>query len=308
VSGHEPTEFREAVVKNYQDIPIKKIERDESTQARVRTDDDVAGEYSQAILAGDHLPEPVVFFDGKKYWLGDGWHTVRGYELAHRKVVRCEVRDGSRSDAIIYAAGANTKHGLRRTSADKRRAVWLLLQHCSGWSNRDIAHHACVSHQTVANVKEQMVAESGKFSQTMEVANNGQGSEASSLMERLTPAQRAVYQAMTPKEREKKLEQSKTDALDERLIATEVIVYRIQKRLGDDELGKAIRQELNLYLTHMRGSVGWTEPKRTVIDDHVKDRTLTDLDRARKLNNGMPGERQRTPILDRLVKKVKEAT
>jgi hypothetical protein len=286
-------------MKKVQDIPLKQIQRDESTQARVRTDDDVAGEYSEILEA---LAEPVVFFDGKHYWLGDGWHTVRGYELKRKKMVRCEVRKGTRLDAIVYAAGANTKHGLRRTNADKRRAVWLLLQYCPDWSNRQIAEHACVHHQTVANVMAQET-ESGENSQTIEVENQVQKNGA--LVDRLTPAQRAVYDAMSPNQQEEMFEESKTDALDDRLNAAEVVIFRVQKRLGDDAFGKTIRDDLKLFLASMRECVGWKEVKQTVRDEPFRDRTLIDFDRLRKLDADMPGQRQRTPILDRLVSKVK---
>jgi hypothetical protein len=54
------------------------------------------------------------------------------------------VRKGTRRDAILYAVGANEGHGLRRTPADKRKAVLTLLEdpEWSKWSNYQIAE-AC---------------------------------------------------------------------------------------------------------------------------------------------------------------------
>ena len=287
---------------NIQDLPIKKIERDESTQARVRTDDDVAGEYAEVL---ENLPPPVVFFDGGKYWLGDGWHTVRAHELKRKKIVRCEVREGTRRDAIIYAAGANARHGLRRTNADKRRAIWLLLQHCRGWSNRQIADHCHVDHKTVGTLKQHMKIDSGEIPQTIEVADAQP--ENVDLVDSLSPAERAAWEAMTPEEQQQTLKEAEADTLDERLAACEVVIFRIEKRLGDDDIGKSIRNELKLFRVHMRAAVGWEEAKRTVVDEAFRERCLQDIDRLRKLNAGVPGERPRVSILDRLTAKVKNS-
>lgn len=50
-----------------------------------------------------------------------------------------------------YAVGANAAHGLRRTNADKRRAVTMLLDDPESvqWSDREIAKACAVSHEFV---------------------------------------------------------------------------------------------------------------------------------------------------------------
>lgn len=60
----------------------------------------------------------------------------------------------SRRDALLYAAGANGAHGLRRTNADKRRAVLLVLAACPKWSDRKIGEICGVDHKTVAAARE----------------------------------------------------------------------------------------------------------------------------------------------------------
>ena len=66
------------------------------------------------------------------------------------------MRQGTRRDAVLHSVGANAQHGLRRTNADKRRAVETLLrdEEWSGWSDSEIARRCGVSHPTVAKVRD----------------------------------------------------------------------------------------------------------------------------------------------------------
>ena len=67
----------------------------------------------------------------------------------------CEVRTGSLRDTILHSVGANATHGLRRTNADKRRAVRLLLEDAewSGWSDNAIAKACHVHHSFVGKLR-----------------------------------------------------------------------------------------------------------------------------------------------------------
>ncbi|MCL2000844.1 MAG: hypothetical protein FWG74_05375, partial [Planctomycetes bacterium] len=69
--------------------------------------------------------------------------------------IPAEVRSGTFRDALLFAAGANAGHGLRRTNADKRRAVEMLLgePECVGWSNEQIARHCRVGPHLVAEIR-----------------------------------------------------------------------------------------------------------------------------------------------------------
>ena len=63
------------------------------------------------------------------------------------------LRIGSQRDAIIYACGTNTVHGLKRTTSDKQNAVKTVLtnplvsrdEHGNPWSDRAIAKICKVS-------------------------------------------------------------------------------------------------------------------------------------------------------------------
>jgi hypothetical protein len=75
--------------------------------------------------------------------------------VAKPRVVRVEVWPGTLRDAILFAAGANDRHGLRRSREDKRRAVETLLADAewAAWSDREIARRCAVSHPLVAAVR-----------------------------------------------------------------------------------------------------------------------------------------------------------
>lgn len=139
-------------------IDIDAITADERLQPRVAVRPDVVAEYA-ALLddAKFDLPAVTVFDDGAALWLADGWHRLAAYRQADRVSIPADVRSGTFRDALKYAASSNSGHGLRRSNADKRRAVLMLLDDelMSQWSNREIARHCGVHHATVAAVREE---------------------------------------------------------------------------------------------------------------------------------------------------------
>jgi hypothetical protein len=119
-----------------------------------------AGEYAEAMRAGAVFPPVVVFVDPKgAHWLADGFHRCAGAELAGLAEVAADVRQGSRKDALLYAASANASHGLRRTNADKRRAVLLVLGNFPKWSDRKVGEACGVDHKTVSAARASLAPE-----------------------------------------------------------------------------------------------------------------------------------------------------
>ena len=98
---------------------------DFSIHARARVRNDVVGEYAARMEAGDEFPAVVVFRETRRgtLWLADGQHRVKAARSLNRAEIEAEVRTGDRRAALLYGCGANLDHGLRRTNADKRRAV-----------------------------------------------------------------------------------------------------------------------------------------------------------------------------------------
>lgn len=139
----------------HHELPLDALRLDVAIQARERLDDDTISDYADAMIAGDRFPAVVAFFDGTIYLVADGFHRVHAARRACVRALDVDVRDGTRRDALLYAASANQAHGLRRTNADKRRAVSTLLQddEWRQWSDREIARRCGVSHLFVADLR-----------------------------------------------------------------------------------------------------------------------------------------------------------
>src|SRR5262249_58241571 len=105
--------------------------------------------------AGDTFPPAALFFDGETLWLAEGFQRYAAARKAGREHLLAVIRQGGRREALLHAAGANAKHGLRRTNADKRRAPEMGLSdpEWRDWSDRRIAQHCHVDHKTVAAVR-----------------------------------------------------------------------------------------------------------------------------------------------------------
>ena len=141
-------------------VNIDLIRQDGGTQARECMNPEAIQEYASSMLEGAEFPPVILFFDGQVYWLGDGFHRVAAARQAKQKAVQAEVHDGGFRDALLFAVGANALHGLRRTNADKRRAVSRLLDdpEWGQWSDREISRRCGVSNQFVSNLRAERVS------------------------------------------------------------------------------------------------------------------------------------------------------
>ena len=136
-----------------QNIPLAKI-RTDKTQSRDRICKKTVQEYAEQMEAGYVLPAVVVYWDGETYWLADGFHRYQAAEKLEQKAIDCEVHQGTMRDALKYSFTANIKHGLRRTNADKRKAVKMAMDD-EEWKNlsaRDRAKLCGVSNTFVSNI------------------------------------------------------------------------------------------------------------------------------------------------------------
>lgn len=142
------------------DIPLSCI-KDGGAQMRVEMSPDIINEYAEAMLNGAVFPPIIIYFDGTDYWPGDGYHRIEAARKIERYNISAEVREGSARDAILCGIGSNATHGLRRTQADKRRAVENLLTdpEWARWSDRKIAEAAKVDHKTVGKIRHEMSGE-----------------------------------------------------------------------------------------------------------------------------------------------------
>jgi len=136
-------------------LDLDLIRLDGETQPRAAISEDAIKDYAEEIARGAHLPPVDVMFDGKNYWLYDGWHRWHAARRAGEKKIRAVVCRGTKADAQWAAYGANVKHGIRRTPTDKARAVKLALAHprAATKNNSEIARHCGVDESYVRRLR-----------------------------------------------------------------------------------------------------------------------------------------------------------
>lgn len=141
---------------------LKLLITDAGTQPRVALDTETITEYSDVVKSAikdeREIPFPAVTVfrtpEGQII-LADGFHRYFGHKEGKAKEIKCEVREGTIRDAILFSVGANAVHGLRRTQKDKRRAVETLLkdEEWQQWSNVAIAEACGVSEFLVRDLR-----------------------------------------------------------------------------------------------------------------------------------------------------------
>ena len=158
-------------------IEISRIKTDGGTQPRVSLNQETVAEYRDAYKSGVRLPPVMLFFDGADYWLADGFHRFFAARDAGLTEIYEDIQPGTQRDAILYSLSANSKHGLRRTNADKRKAVQTLLDDAewSKWSDREIAKRCAVGYDLVADIRKSHLPETidRPQSDTRTVQRNG---------------------------------------------------------------------------------------------------------------------------------------
>lgn len=141
-------------------VAISAISLDGGTQPRAQINPDVVQDYADALRAGAPLPPITIYNDGAAYWLADGFHRLAAARAAGHESIWADIKQGTQRDAILYSAGANATHGLRRTNGDKRRAIERLLTDAEWrqWSDAEIARRCAVDPKSVAAVRRELAA------------------------------------------------------------------------------------------------------------------------------------------------------
>jgi len=142
------------------EVRLDQIVLDGLTQSRAANDAETIEDYAEDWREGAAFP-PVDLFtqDGEIYWIGDGNHRVHAAVVAGRSNVPAKVHDGNERAALLFSCSVNQNHGLRRSNADKRNTVSLMLELEPKWSNRRIAEHAGVSDPLVSEVRKSLEGE-----------------------------------------------------------------------------------------------------------------------------------------------------
>ena len=145
-------------IEKLQKIAIANIERHPDCQQRGTTRPDIVENYLEVLQSGSTLPAPKVKFDGQKYWLFDGFHTVETYIQFGSTEILFQVEEGSFRDAVLASCGVNANHGLPRSNKTKRNAVMRLLndKEWGQWSDREIAKRCEVSNVFVSGLRKNL--------------------------------------------------------------------------------------------------------------------------------------------------------
>lgn len=132
-------------------IPLAKVQTDRRTQMRVRTNPERVAFLEGVLQDKKDFDDPVeVYFDGKVYWIGDGFHRVEAYIHAGRDTIRALVREGDWQAAATHAMGANDSHGLPRSRKDLHKAIMQAFELYPKLTDRAIARICRTTHPTVA--------------------------------------------------------------------------------------------------------------------------------------------------------------
>jgi hypothetical protein len=149
-------------------MPIKMLKLvdlnpSDKVQSRYETDSETVERYREIYESKeDEFPPCIIFQEGDKYHVADGFQRIKALTKARldKKVeyrtIACDVRQGTERDAIEYSLAANSRHGLKPNTRDKKRSVmmyWGLSPiHCKHSSN--LVGKACgVSHTFVADYR-----------------------------------------------------------------------------------------------------------------------------------------------------------
>ncbi|HQR86842.1 MAG TPA: hypothetical protein PKY33_08845 [Limnohabitans sp.] len=136
-------------------IALDQIRIDGATQFRDQINQDVVKEYKQAMLDGAEFPPMQCTFDGKHYWLWDGFHRYLAIKSIGIKQAEVEFMPGAQEDAQDLALSANAHHGHNRNNETKRKQVEaaLAMTRHAEKSNRELAKLCQVSDKFVAAIR-----------------------------------------------------------------------------------------------------------------------------------------------------------
>lgn len=143
-----------------QAVELDEIIMDERCQPRLILNPDAVQEYAELYEAAEATLPPLDVVDvNGALVLIDGFHRLAGARKAGRGFIRVKiVAVADLGRAAWLASAVNQGHGVRRSNADKRKAVMLALESDVGQEqdSRTIAAHVGVSHTLVNNIRQEM--------------------------------------------------------------------------------------------------------------------------------------------------------
>lgn len=134
------------------EVALSQIVFDAGTQVRSAINEDVVADYAERMGEGAEFPPVVLFHDGNKYYLADGFHRVMASKRLGLADIKATVTAGTKTDALWFALGANKTNGSRMTNVDKQHAVALALAAWPNLLHREIAEQVGCSDSLVAKI------------------------------------------------------------------------------------------------------------------------------------------------------------
>lgn len=187
-------------------VPLNKIVLDAGTQIRAKISENTIEEYAERLKAGDEFPPVVLFYDKEEdtYYMGDGFHRFHAHKLNKKRTIHADIKKGNLRDAILFAVMANTDHGLKRSNADKRRAVQTLLEDedWGKWSNREISRKCAVSLDLVNRIRSSL---NDSFSERIYKNKHGKTAKMNVVNIGGKPKKKAIVTKFKLSQRTKKL-------------------------------------------------------------------------------------------------------
>ena len=176
----------------FKTLALDQIRRSIRIQPRMALDEEAIEKYRSLMAEGTDFPEIVAVWDKKHYWLADGYHRFEAARRCGRKEIEAKVFEGTQEKAILFACGANARHGLPLNHEDKRQVTGRMLRiryHArlenpegKHWSDRAIARYLGVSQPFVSKLQKELFPKARQLKRHdpgNEAAREGENEEAS---------------------------------------------------------------------------------------------------------------------------------
>ncbi len=131
---------------------------DAGTQARVKLSQATIDDYAEQIKDGAEFKPVIIYADGIRQYLVDGFHRYFAHQQAGREDMAAYITNNTLRAAIKASLSVNSRHGLPRTHADKRKSVRTALDDFE-WqdeSDAEIAKMCDVSKSLVRKMREEL--------------------------------------------------------------------------------------------------------------------------------------------------------
>lgn len=152
------------------ELPVDDLVLDPNLNLRDRLDAETVERYDEA---WERMPPVTVFEIDGRWLLADGFHRHASAIRSNKRTLAAEIRAGTFTDALDYAAQANLIHGLPLSRAERRRVVETRLRIHPDWSDRRLSEEMGIGREMIARVRKELVAAGQLAPSTTRVGADG---------------------------------------------------------------------------------------------------------------------------------------